>query len=34
MYLMFYLNEDGRRIYTLKKSFEDNRPMFSAHPGK
>ncbi|TMW44602.1 hypothetical protein DOY81_010320 [Sarcophaga bullata] len=31
MYLMYTLNENGERVYTLKKRT-DGRPTISAHP--
>ena len=34
MYLMYTLNETGKREYTLKKVHPEGRPVFSAHPGK
>ena len=33
MHLMYYMNEKGDRIYTMKKLDPDNKPTFSAHPG-
>eukprot|EP00499_Haloplacidia_sp_CaronLabIsolate_P015774 CAMPEP_0196772506 /NCGR_PEP_ID=MMETSP1104-20130614/2267_1 /TAXON_ID=33652 /ORGANISM="Cafeteria sp., Strain Caron Lab Isolate" /LENGTH=184 /DNA_ID=CAMNT_0042142641 /DNA_START=33 /DNA_END=588 /DNA_ORIENTATION=+ len=34
MHLMYYLNEDGNRVYTLKKTGPDGRPTVSAHPAR
>ena len=34
MYLMYSLNAEGKREYTLKKVHPEGRPVFSAHPGK
>ena len=34
MYLMYYLNEEGKRVYTLKKVAPDGRPTQSAHPAR
>ncbi|KAG4065817.1 hypothetical protein HA402_012495 [Bradysia odoriphaga] len=34
MYLMYELNANGDRIYTLKKSGTDGRPTVSAHPAR
>lgn len=34
MYLMYYLNAGGDRVYTLKKEDEQGKPTFSAHPAK
>ncbi|XP_077985494.1 H/ACA ribonucleoprotein complex subunit 3-like [Glandiceps talaboti] len=34
MYLMFYLNECGNRVYTLKKIDPDGKPTLSAHPAR
>ena len=33
MYLMYYLDENKKRIYTLSKVDPTGRPTFSAHPG-
>ena len=33
MYLMYYLNKEGNRVYTLKKVGPDGTPTVSAHPG-
>ena len=33
MHLMYYLNDKGERVYTLKKVDVNNKPTFSAHPG-
>jgi len=34
MYLMYYLDDQGNRIYTLKKQGPDGRPTISAHPAR
>jgi len=34
MYLMYYLDDQGNRIYTLKKKGPDGRPTISAHPAR
>jgi H/ACA ribonucleoprotein complex subunit 3 len=34
MYLMYYLNDSGERVYTLKKVAPDGRPTYSAHPAR
>ncbi|XP_044743469.1 H/ACA ribonucleoprotein complex subunit 3 [Chrysoperla carnea] len=34
MYLMFYLNEKGERIYTLQKTDPNGKPTISAHPAR
>ena len=34
MHLMYFLGDDGKRVYTLKKSTPDGAPTVSAHPGK
>ncbi|XP_059613386.1 H/ACA ribonucleoprotein complex subunit 3 [Phlebotomus argentipes] len=34
MYLMYYLNEKGERIYTLNKSSPTSYPTLSAHPAR
>ncbi|XP_046872300.1 H/ACA ribonucleoprotein complex subunit 3 [Hypomesus transpacificus] len=34
MFLQFYLNENGDRIYTLKKSDPTGQPTSSAHPAR
>ncbi|CRK95869.1 CLUMA_CG009316, isoform A [Clunio marinus] len=34
MYLMYYLNEKGERIYTLKKKNPDEFPTVTAHPAR
>jgi len=31
---MFYLNEKGDRVYTLKKTDPTDTPTFSAHPAR
>ena len=33
MHLRYYTDENGKRVYTLKSSTEDNLPTFNAHPG-
>ena len=33
MHLMYYLNENGKRVYSLKKETEDGKVTVSAHPG-
>ena len=33
MYLMYYTNEEGKRVYTLKKEHEE-KPTLSAHPAR
>lgn len=33
MYLMYYLDENKNRIYTMAKVDPFGRPTFSAHPG-
>ena len=30
---MYYLNEDGERVYTMKKVDPNGHPTLSAHPG-
>ncbi len=30
---MYYLNDKGARVYTMKKIDPNNKPTFSAHPG-
>ncbi|KAJ8941933.1 hypothetical protein NQ318_013266 [Aromia moschata] len=32
MYLMYYLDESGNRVYTLKKTDPSGKPTVSAHP--
>ena len=34
MYLMYYLDADGKRVYTLKKEAPDGSPTMSAHPAR
>ncbi|XP_050294339.1 H/ACA ribonucleoprotein complex subunit 3 [Anthonomus grandis grandis] len=34
MYLMYYLDESGKRIYTLKKIDPYGKPTQSAHPAR
>ncbi|CEI86350.1 snoRNP complex protein [Rhizopus azygosporus] len=34
MYLMYYLNDKGERIYTLKKVDPTGMPTKSAHPAR
>uniref|UniRef100_A0A1X7VCA6 Nucleolar protein 10 n=1 Tax=Amphimedon queenslandica TaxID=400682 RepID=A0A1X7VCA6_AMPQE len=34
MYLMYYLDKEGKRIYTLKKIGPDGTPTLSAHPAR
>lgn len=34
MHLMYYTNEEGRRVYTLKKEAPNGEITYSAHPGK
>ncbi|XP_008316534.1 H/ACA ribonucleoprotein complex subunit 3 [Cynoglossus semilaevis] len=34
MFLQFYLNEIGERVYTLKKVGPDGTPTSSAHPAR
>ncbi|XP_045463990.1 H/ACA ribonucleoprotein complex subunit 3 [Harmonia axyridis] len=35
MYLMYYLDSNGKRIYTLEKTSPvDGKPTFSAHPAR
>ncbi|RNA29445.1 H ACA ribonucleo complex subunit 3 [Brachionus plicatilis] len=34
MYLKYYLNEKGERVYTLKRTSPDGTPTVSAHPAK
>jgi hypothetical protein len=33
MHLRYYLNEEGKRVYTLKTVLEDGQYTFNAHPG-
>lgn len=34
MYLMYYEDEQGNRVYTLKKLAPDGNPTKSAHPAR
>nr|XP_033789647.1 H/ACA ribonucleoprotein complex subunit 3 [Geotrypetes seraphini] len=34
MYLQYYLNEQGDRVYTLKKVDPNGQPTCSAHPAR
>ena len=34
MHLMYYLNEKGERVYTLKKVTPSGKPTESAHPAR
>ncbi|KAK2841920.1 hypothetical protein Q5P01_012120 [Channa striata] len=34
MFLQYYLNENGDRVYTLKKVSPDAQPTSSAHPAR
>ncbi|XP_045606420.1 H/ACA ribonucleoprotein complex subunit 3 [Procambarus clarkii] len=34
MYLNYYLNEKGDRVYTIAKTDPNGKPCFSAHPAK
>jgi len=34
MYLKFYLNDDGQRVYTLKAIAPNGQPTQSAHPAR
>uniref|UniRef100_A0A061SA74 Nucleolar protein 10 n=1 Tax=Tetraselmis sp. GSL018 TaxID=582737 RepID=A0A061SA74_9CHLO len=34
MYLMYYLDDSGNRVYSLKKSTPDGSPTLSAHPAR
>ncbi|GLV45862.1 uncharacterized protein CBL_11659 [Carabus blaptoides fortunei] len=31
---MYYLDEQGKRVYTLKKTDPAGKPTFSAHPAR
>lgn len=33
MYLMYYLDSEGKRVYTMSKVDPKGSPTFSAHPG-
>ena len=34
MYLMYYMSEEGNRVYTLAKTDPAGNPTFSAHPAR
>ncbi|XP_059072631.1 H/ACA ribonucleoprotein complex subunit 3-like protein [Cryptomeria japonica] len=34
MYLMAYINENGEKVYTLKKESPEGSPTQSAHPAR
>jgi len=34
MYLMYYLDSNNTRVYTLNKVDPDGKPTFSAHPAR
>lgn len=34
MYLMYYLDSEGRRVYTLKQMSDQGTPTQSAHPAR
>ncbi|KAG5180896.1 H/ACA ribonucleoprotein complex, subunit Nop10 [Tribonema minus] len=34
MHLMYYMGEDGKRVYTLKKEDPTGSPTVSAHPAR
>ena len=34
MYLMYYLDDSNKRVYTLSKVDPEGRPTFSAHPAR
>lgn len=34
MYLMFYLNDEGKRVYTLAKVAPNGQATVSAHPAR
>eukprot|EP00039_Didymoeca_costata_P018581 m.334085 g.334085 ORF g.334085 m.334085 type:complete len:65 (+) comp17283_c0_seq1:68-262(+) len=34
MYLMYYLDEEGKRVYTLSKKDPNGMPTHSAHPAR
>ncbi|KAM4809371.1 H/ACA ribonucleoprotein complex subunit 3 [Rhinophrynus dorsalis] len=34
MFLQYYLNEQGERVYTMKKISPDGQPTSSAHPAR
>jgi len=33
MHLRYYIDESGKRVYTLKNVLEDGRYTLNAHPG-
>jgi H/ACA ribonucleoprotein complex subunit 3 len=33
MHLRYFLNEEGKRVYTLKNVLDDGAYTFNAHPG-
>ncbi|EFJ04728.1 hypothetical protein SELMODRAFT_229746 [Selaginella moellendorffii] len=34
MYLMCYVNEEGQKVYTIKKEAPDGSPTESSHPAR
>ncbi|CAM6098753.1 unnamed protein product [Calypogeia fissa] len=34
MYLMYYVNEEGSKVYTMKKEAPDGTPTKCAHPAR
>ena len=34
MHLMYYLNDEGQRVYSLKKTAPNGAPTVSAHPAR
>ena len=34
MYLKYYLNDEGKRVYTLKATSPEGKPTLSAHPAR
>lgn len=34
MYLRYYLDENGKRVYTLKMRLENGQYTHNAHPGR
>jgi len=34
MHLMYYLNDEGKRVYTLKKESPEGKTTESAHPAR
>ncbi|KAK4878295.1 hypothetical protein RN001_010801 [Aquatica leii] len=34
MYLMYYLDESGKRVYSLKKTDPEGKPTLTAHPAR